>query len=44
MLGHYPDEAAEELGHLDTAISEFQAMKMQTYVERALYRHEILRA
>jgi tetratricopeptide (TPR) repeat protein len=39
LLEHYPDEKQEALEHLDFAIKEFQDMKMQPSLERAL-RHK----
>ena len=36
LLDHYPDERAEALEHLDTALAEFSDMKMQPYLERAV--------
>ena len=44
LLGHYPDERAEALEHLDFAIGELRDMKMQPALERALSRREILGA
>ena len=44
LLGHYPDEHAEAMEHLDFAIAEFQDMKMQPSLERALRHREILNA
>jgi len=44
LLEHYPKERAEALEHLDCAISEFQDMKMQPSLERALRHKEILKA
>ena len=44
LLDHYPKERAEALEHLDFAIKEFQDMKMQPSVERALRHKEILKA
>ena len=44
LLEHYPEERAEALEHLDTAIAEFQDMKMQPSLERALRHRDILRA
>jgi tetratricopeptide (TPR) repeat protein len=44
LLEHYPDEKKEALEHLDFAINEFQDMKMQPSLERALRHKEILKA
>ena len=44
LLEHYPDEKEEALEHLDFAIKEFQDMKMQPSLERALRHKEILKA
>ena len=44
LLEHYPDEKREALEHLDFAIKEFQEMKMQPSLERALRHKEILKA
>jgi tetratricopeptide (TPR) repeat protein len=44
LLEHYPDEKKEALEHLDFAIREFQDMKMQPSLERALRHKEILKA
>jgi tetratricopeptide (TPR) repeat protein len=44
LLEHYPDEKREALEHLDFAIKEFQDMKMQPSLERALRHKEILKA
>ena len=44
LLEHYPEERAEALEHLDTAIAEFRDMKMQPSLERALRHRDILRA
>jgi tetratricopeptide (TPR) repeat protein len=44
LLGHYPAEKMEALEHLDLAIKEFQDMKMQPSLERALRHKEILKA
>jgi predicted ATPase len=44
LLDHYPDEKQEALEHLDFAIKEFQDMKMQPSLERALRHKEILKA
>jgi hypothetical protein len=40
----YPDEKAEALEHLDFAIGEFRAMKMQPSLERTLKRREVHKA
>ena len=44
ILEHYPAEKKEALEHLDFAIAEFQDMKMQPSLERALRHKEILKA
>ena len=44
LLDHYPDEHAEAIEHLDFAINEFQDMKMQPSLERALRRKQLLGA
>jgi tetratricopeptide (TPR) repeat protein len=44
LLEHYPDEKKEALEHLDFAIKEFQDMKMQPSLERALRHKDILNA
>ena len=44
LLDHYPDERAEALEHLDFAITDLRDMKMQSALERALSRREILGA
>jgi len=44
LLEHYPDEKEEALEHLDFAIKEFQDMKMQPSLERALRHKDILKA
>jgi tetratricopeptide (TPR) repeat protein len=44
LLEHYQDEKKEALEHLDFAIKEFQDMKMQPSLERALRHKEILKA
>jgi tetratricopeptide (TPR) repeat protein len=44
LLEHYPKERAEALEHLDFAIKEFQDMKMQPSLERALRHKNILKA
>jgi tetratricopeptide (TPR) repeat protein len=44
LLEHYPDEKKKALEHLDFAIKEFQDMKMQPSLERALRHKEILKA
>ena len=44
MPEHYPDEKKEALRHMDFAIKEFQDMKMQLSLERALRHKEILKA
>jgi tetratricopeptide (TPR) repeat protein/archaellum biogenesis ATPase FlaH len=44
LLEHYPKERAEALEHLDFAMKEFQDMKMQPSLERALRHKDILKA
>jgi tetratricopeptide (TPR) repeat protein len=44
LLEHYTDEKREALEHLDFAIKEFQDMKMQPSLERALRHKDILKA
>ena len=44
LLEHYPDERAAAIEHLDFAISEFQEMKMQPSLERALRHRGLLKA
>jgi tetratricopeptide (TPR) repeat protein len=44
LLEHYPKERSEASEHLDFAIKEFQDMKMQPSLERALRHKEILKA
>jgi tetratricopeptide (TPR) repeat protein len=44
LLEHYPKERAEALEHLDFVIKEFQDMKMQPSLERALRHKDILKA
>jgi tetratricopeptide (TPR) repeat protein len=44
LLEHYPDNKKDALEHLDFAIKEFQDMKMQPSLERALRHKEILKA
>jgi hypothetical protein len=44
LLEHYPDEKKEALEHLDFSIKEFQDMKMQPSLERALKHKEVLGA
>jgi tetratricopeptide (TPR) repeat protein len=44
LLEHYPKKRAKALEHLDFAIKEFQDMKMQPSLERALRHKEILKA
>jgi tetratricopeptide (TPR) repeat protein len=44
LLEHYPDERATAIEHLDFAIAEFRAMKMQPSLERALRHRELLKA
>jgi hypothetical protein len=44
LLEHYPKERAKALEHLNFAIKEFQDMKMQPSLERALRHKDILKA
>jgi tetratricopeptide (TPR) repeat protein len=44
LLEHYPSEKKEALEHLSFAIKEFQDMKMQSSLERALRHKDILKA
>ena len=44
LLDQYSDERAEAIEHLDFAIGEFQGMKMQPSLERALRHRELLKA
>ncbi len=44
LLEHYPEEKAEALEHLDSAIAEFRDMKMQPSLEQALKHKELLTA
>ena len=44
LLDHYPDEHDAAIEHLDFAIAEFQDMKMQPALERALGRRGLLKA
>jgi hypothetical protein len=44
LLEHYPDEQADAQKHLDFAIEEFRAMKMQPALERALGHKGLLKA
>jgi tetratricopeptide (TPR) repeat protein len=44
LLEHYPNEKKEALEHLDFVIKEFQDMKMQPSLERALRHKDILKA
>jgi hypothetical protein len=44
LLEHYPDERDDAIKHLDFAIAEFQAMKMQPSLERALGHRGLLKA
>ena len=44
LLEHYPEERAEAVQHLDFSISEFQEMKMQPSLERALRHRGMLKA
>jgi hypothetical protein len=44
LLEHFPEEQAEAQAHLDIAIEEFRAMKMQPALERALRHKGLLHA
>ena len=44
LFEHYPRERAEALEHLEFAITEFQEMKMQPSLERALRQKEMRKA
>jgi len=44
LLDHYPDERAEAIAHLDFAVAEFQDMKMQPSLKRALGHRQLLKA
>jgi tetratricopeptide (TPR) repeat protein len=44
LLEHYPDERDAAIEHLDFAIAEFQDMKMQPALERALRHRGLLKA
>ena len=44
MLLHCADEKREALKHWDFAIKEFQGMKIQPPLERALRHNDILKA
>ena len=44
LLEHYPEEQAAAQQHLDFAINEFRAMKMQPALERALRHKGLLKA
>ena len=44
LLDHYPDERDAAVEHLDFAIAEFQDMKMQPALERALRHRGLLKA
>jgi tetratricopeptide (TPR) repeat protein len=44
LLEHYPNEQAEAIAHLDFSIAEFQEMKMQPSLTRALGYKEIFKA
>jgi tetratricopeptide (TPR) repeat protein len=44
LLDHYPDEHDAAIEHLDFAIAELRAMKMQPALERALGRRGLLKA
>ena len=43
LLDRFPDERAEAIEHLDTAIADFREMKMQPSLERALARQQSLK-
>ena len=44
LLDHYPEERDDAIEHLDFAIAEFQDMKMQPALERALRHRGLLKA
>ncbi|HEU0075337.1 MAG TPA: AAA family ATPase, partial [Dehalococcoidia bacterium] len=44
LLEHYPEERDSAIEHLDFAIAEFQGMKMQPALERALRHRGLLKA
>jgi hypothetical protein len=44
LLEHYPNERQAAIEHLDFAIAEFQDMKMQPALERALGHRGLLKA
>jgi tetratricopeptide (TPR) repeat protein len=44
LLEQYPQERSEAIAHLDFSIAEFQNMKMQPSLERALKHKEMLKA
>ena len=44
LLDHYPEERAEAQAHLDFAVEELRAMKMQPALERALRHKGLLHA
>ena len=44
LIDHYPAEQVEAQSHLDFAIEEFRAMKMQPALERALRHKGLLHA
>jgi hypothetical protein len=44
LLGHYPDERAQAIEHLDFAIRELREVKMQPSLERALRHRGLLKA
>lgn len=44
LLEHYPDERDAAIEHLDFAIAELRAMKMQPSLERALRYRGLLKA
>jgi hypothetical protein len=44
LLENYPEERNAAIEHLDFAISEFQDMKMQLALERALRHRGLLKA
>ena len=43
LLEHFPQEKSDAIAHLDFAIAEFQEMKMQPSLQRALHHKEILK-
>ena len=44
LLDHYSDERPAAIEHLDFAIAEFRAMKMQASLKRALKHKDLLKA